>query len=83
MKNSLSYKNCVIQGESFQLAQNSGWIPRYSLTRAGADKRSNAAPLHYDRLDQVFCTEDEADGFALQEAVRWIDENIQPAWVRE
>jgi hypothetical protein len=39
--------------------------------------------LHYDRLDQVFCTEDEADGFAVQEAVRWIDENIQPAWVRE
>jgi len=79
MKNSLSYKNCVIQGESFQLAQNNGWIPRYSLARPGADKRSTAAPLHYDRLDQVFCTEDEADSFALQEAVRWIDENIQPA----
>ena len=83
MKNSVSYKNCEIRGESFQLAQNTGWIPRYSLTRPGADKRSNAAPLHYDRLDQVFCTEDEADGFALQEAVRWIDENIQPAWVSE
>ena len=83
MKNSLSYKNCVIQCESFQLAQNTGWIPRYSLTRPGADKRSNAAPLHYDRLDQVFCTEDEADSFALQEALRWVAENIRPAWVSE
>lgn len=79
MKNSVSYKNYVIRGESFQLAQNTGWIPRYSLTRPDADKKSNAAPLHYDRLDQVFCTEDEADGFALQEAVRWIDENVQPS----
>ena len=49
------------------------------MTRPDADKKSNAAPLHYDRLDQVFCTEDEADGFALQEAVRWIDENVQPS----
>ena len=79
MKNGLSYKNCVIWGESFQLAQNTGWIPRYSLTRADADKRLNAAPLRYDRLDKVFCTEDEADSFALQEAVRWIDDNIQSA----
>lgn len=83
MKNRLSYKNCVIQGESFQLSQSTGWIPRYSLTRPGADKRSNAASLHYDRLDQVFYTEDEADSFALEEAMRWIDENIPPAWVSE
>jgi hypothetical protein len=88
LKAATDEKQLIVQGlcdsgRILQLAQNSGWIPRYSLTRPGADKRSNAAPLHYDRLDQVFCTEDEADGFALQEAVRWIDENIQPAWVSE
>jgi hypothetical protein len=77
MKNSVSYKNCLIQSESFQLSQSSGWIPRYSLAHQDADKRWNAAPLHYDRLDQVFCTKQEADSFALEEAMRWIDENIR------
>jgi hypothetical protein len=77
MKSSLFYKNCVIQSESFQLSQSSGWIPRYSLARQEADKRSNAAPLHCDRLDQVFYTEDQADSFAIEDAVRWIDENIR------
>lgn len=75
MKNNVSYKNCLIRGESFQLAQSSGWVPRYSLTRQDAVNRWNGAPSHYDRLDQVFWTENEADKFALQDAMRWIDEN--------
>ncbi|HMA81458.1 MAG TPA: hypothetical protein VKR81_11230 [Candidatus Binatia bacterium] len=77
MKNSISYKNCLIRGESFQLAQSSGWIPRYTLTRQDAMNKWNGAPSHYDRLDQVFWTENEADKFALQDAMRWIDQNAQ------
>ncbi len=64
MKNNVTYKNCLIRGESFQLAQSSGWVPRYTLTRQDAMNRRNGAPSHYDRLDQVFWTENEADKFA-------------------
>jgi hypothetical protein len=75
MKSSISYKNCLIRGESFQLTQSSGWIPRYTLTRQDARNKWNGTPSHHDRLDQVFWTENEADKFALQDAMRWIDEN--------
>jgi hypothetical protein len=75
MKNSISYKNCLIRGESFQLGQSRGWIPRYTLTRQDARNKWNGTPSHHDRLDQVFGTEDEADRFALQDAMRWIDQN--------
>jgi hypothetical protein len=75
MKSSISYKNCLIRGESFQLTQSSGWIPRYTLTRQDARNKWNSTPSHHDRLDQVFWTENEADKFALQDAMRWIDDN--------
>jgi len=77
MKNSISYKDCLIRGESFQLAQNNGWVPRYTLTRRDSGNRWNGIPSHQDRLDQVFWTENEADKFALQDAMRWIDQNAQ------
>jgi hypothetical protein len=75
MKSIISYKNRLIRGESFQLAQSSGWIPRYSLTLQGANSSPKGALSHHDRLDQVFWTEHEADEFALQDAMRWIDKN--------
>jgi hypothetical protein len=78
MKNSICYKNCLIRGESFQLAQGSGWIPRYTLTRLDARNKWNGAPFHHDRLDQVFLSENEADTFALQDAMRWIDDDSPP-----
>jgi hypothetical protein len=75
MKSILSYKNCLVRGESFQLAQSCNWIPRYSLTLQGANNNSHGALSHHDRLDQVFRTENEADEFALKDAMRWIDQN--------
>ena len=75
MKSILSYKNCLVRGESFQLVQSSNWIPRYSLKLQGANNNSKGALSHHDRLDQVFRTENEADEFALQDAMRWIDQN--------
>jgi len=74
MKTSISYKNCLIRSESFQLAKSGGWIPRYTLTLQEAGNRWNGTPSHHDRLDQVFWTENEADKFALQDAMLWIDE---------
>jgi len=75
MKSSISYKNCLIRSESFQLAQSSSWIPRYALTRQDANSERNRTPSRHDRLDIVFWTEYEADEFALQDAMRWIDRN--------
>ena len=75
MKPSLSYKNCLIRTESFQVAQSSSWIPRYILMRQSTDGNSSGEPSHRDRLDKVFWTENEADEFALQDAVEWIDSN--------
>jgi len=75
MKSSISYKNCLISRQSFQLAQSSSWIPRYTLTRQDTDSQWIGTPSQHDRLDKVFSTEDEADEFALQAAMRWIDKN--------
>lgn len=74
MKSSISYKNCLIRSESFQLAPNSSWIPQYTLTRQSA-KNITASPTHHARLDKVFWSENEADEFAMQDAMRWIDTN--------
>jgi hypothetical protein len=75
MKGNISYKNCVIRGESFQLAQSSGWIPRFILMRQDSDRTWNGPPSHHDRLDKVFGTKNEADEFAVQDAMRCVDRN--------
>ena len=75
MKYTLSYKDCLIRTESFQVAESSSWIPRYVLTRQGANGNASGPPSYRDRLDKVFWTENEADDFALQDAVQWIDSN--------
>jgi len=75
MKSSISYKNCLIRSESFQLMQSNSWIPRYSLMRQDTDNKRDGAPSHHDRLDKVFWTENEADEFALQDAMQWVDRN--------
>ncbi|HVO95463.1 MAG TPA: hypothetical protein VMT22_21585 [Terriglobales bacterium] len=71
----VSYKNCLISSESFQLGQGSDWIPRYTLCRQNKTVGWNSTPSYHDRLDKVFLTRAEADEFALQEAIRRIDKN--------
>ena len=73
MKRDLSYKNCLINSESFQLGQSGSWIPRYALTRLNGDGASHDTPSHRDRLDIVYGTEGEADAFALHDAMQWVD----------
>jgi hypothetical protein len=45
------------------------------MTRQDAENKKNGTSWQHDRLDQVFWSEIEADKFALQDAMRWIDEN--------
>ncbi len=77
MKNTVPYKNCLIRCESFQWAESSGWVPRYALMCPAVGSRRSGMRAFHDRLDEVFGTEHEADKFALQDAMRWINENLQ------
>jgi hypothetical protein len=75
MKSSISYKNCVIRGESFQREKNGNWIPQYTLTRQSTRNSGNHFPSQQYQLNEAFTTEGEADAFALQRAREWIDKN--------
>jgi hypothetical protein len=72
---SISYRNCLIHIESFQLTHSSGWIPRFKLLRQDTKSEWNDAPSYRHRLDTVFWSKDEADEFALEDAMHWIDRN--------
>ena len=73
MESSISYKNCLIRGESFQLPQSDSWIPRYTLMRENDVSESDGSLTHHDRLDKVFWTKNDADAFALKDAMQWLD----------
>jgi hypothetical protein len=75
MKSSISYKNCLIRGESFQREKNGTWVPQYTLTRQNAKNSGNFFPSQQYQLSEMFRTENEADDFALQKAMEWIDKN--------
>ena len=75
MENVISYKNRLIRRESFQLPQSSSWIPRYTLLREDKDSELSGSVVHHDHLDRVFLTKNEADEFALKEAMQWIDKS--------
>jgi len=73
MKSDISYKNYRIRGKSFQPTQSSGWIPRYVLQCANPGAGSGDSPSSHDRLDKAFASAAEADDFAVQDAMKWID----------
>jgi hypothetical protein len=75
MKSSISYKNCLIRGESFQREKNGTWVPQYTLERQNTKNSGNFFPSHQYQLHEIFRTENEADDFALQKAMEWIDKN--------
>ena len=75
MKNSISYKNCLIRGESFQREKNGTWVPQYALTRQEAGDKENYFPSYQYQFSEAFPTESEADEFALKKAKDWIDRN--------
>ena len=74
MKSSISYKGCLIRGESFQREKNGSWIPQYILTRQDTGNKETDFPSHQyqHQLNEIFMTEDEADDFAAQKAMEWI-----------
>lgn len=75
MKLSIAYKNCLIRGESFQREKNGKWIPQYILTRQNSGSERKGFPSQQYQLNEIFATEDEADDFAMQRAMEWIDKN--------
>jgi len=78
MKSSISYKNCLIRGESFQRQKDGKWVPRYTLRRQNTKNMQSDFLSHEAQLDKTFPSENAADDFALQEAMKWIDKNSKP-----
>jgi hypothetical protein len=75
MKSSISYKSCLIRGESFQRKKDGKWVPQYTLRRQDTKNQVSDFLSHQAKLDKTFPTESAADDFALQEAMKWIDKN--------
>jgi hypothetical protein len=75
MKSSISYKSCLIRGESFQPKKDGEWVPQYTLRRQDTKNQVSDFLSHRAQLDKTFPTESAADDFALQAAMKWIDKN--------
>jgi hypothetical protein len=75
MKSSISYKSCLIRGESFQPKKDGVWVSQYTLRRQNTKNQVSDFLSHQAQLDRTFPTESAADDFALQEAMKWIDKN--------
>ena len=77
MKSSMSYKNCLICGESFQREKNGKWVPQYTLTRPKTESTGKGSdfPSHQYQFNEALRTESEADAYALGKAMEWVDAN--------
>ena len=75
MKSSISYKSCLIRGESFQPKKDWEWVPQYTLRRQDTKNQVSDFLSHQAQLDKTFPTQSAADDFALHEAMKWIDKN--------
>ena len=75
MKDSISYKGCVIHGESFQRENNGTWVPQYTLTLPVTGRKAGDFPSHQYQLNEAFTTENEADVYAVRRAKEWVDRN--------
>ena len=75
MKNAMSYKNCLIRGESFQRENNGAWVAQYTVTLPETARKANNLPSSQYQCSEAFPTESEADEYALQRAREWVDKN--------
>ena len=75
MKSNITYRNWLICSDSFRRERKGRWIPQYTLTRQGAKIKEIGVTTHQAQLKTTFWSENEADEFALQDAMRWIDTN--------
>lgn len=75
MKPSVSYKDYLIQSESFQREKNGAWIPQYIWKRFEPGGKAEVSTFSTDQyqLHAGFTTEIEADEYALRKAKEWID----------
>ena len=65
MRSGIPYKNCLINGESFQRESNGRWTAQYLVTRLNAGSERTGFPSQQYQLNEVFATENEADAKAL------------------
>jgi hypothetical protein len=79
MKPSVSYRDYLIQGESFQREENGTWIPQYAWKHFQADGKTKVSTFSSDQYQfhVAFKTENEADKYALDRAKQWIDGRLE------
>ena len=75
MKSSISYKSCLIRGESFQPQERWEVGSAVYLEASGHQKSGERFSIPSSSTHKTFPTESAADDFALQEAMKWIDKN--------
>jgi hypothetical protein len=73
MKPDISYKDCLIRGESFQREKNGTWVAQYTVTRQETGSSGSGFPSHQYQFNEAFPSESEADEYALRRAKEWID----------
>ena len=57
--------------------ENGKWVPQYTLRRQHTKNKVNDFLSYQAQLNKAFPTENAADDFALQEAMKWIDKNAK------
>lgn len=75
MNKGVIYKNHLIRGESFQREKDGTWIPQYTVIRQDVPMERKDYPSHQYQFNHAYCSELEADEFAVQKARDWIDKN--------
>ena len=67
------YKDYLILAESFQREEKGAWVPQYTATRQDGAATTAGFPVQQYQFNHSYCTEREADQFALRYAQQWID----------
>ncbi|HTM08332.1 MAG TPA: hypothetical protein VL754_08075 [Verrucomicrobiae bacterium] len=75
MKPSVTYRDYLIQSESFQRRKDGPWVAQYVWKRfeAGGKAEASSFPTDQYQFHVAFTTEIEADEYALSRAKEWID----------
>jgi uncharacterized membrane protein YeaQ/YmgE (transglycosylase-associated protein family) len=76
-KTTISYKDYLIAGESFQREENGAWIAQYVLRREQPVANQDDFPIVQYQFNESFPTQRDADDYALRRATEWIDKSVR------
>jgi hypothetical protein len=71
MSPTVIYKGYTIQGRAIPLAESGDWVAEAMIRLPGA--AGGRATQLTDPDDRTFTTREDAEGYAVQLAIRWVD----------